>query len=286
MRLSFVAIMAAAPAALGCTGAVAGADDVDAEAISRTNAVVSVERTADPTEGVQAQASARFLRVSASTSTDEALSAVGAALDLPPLGTCAAVDSLADTRSAGSTPAPAPVVELVDVGNVSIEAAGGETLLWPRQLPDVTDVVSGVVYARAATDPSALPPSARYMVRVGGPGLAPLEMAAWAPGPADDIRVAGEDAGQVVASGASIDLSWDRSSAADDLVYVDVSPHDVRCVFADTGSANLSTVFLDEQGSLTVHRLHREWTSGWATRGIETAEVRFDFARRVGYTRR
>ncbi|HTQ46362.1 MAG TPA: hypothetical protein VMI75_26580 [Polyangiaceae bacterium] len=284
MRLSIVGLIAAAPAALGCTGAVAGADGVDAEPVSRTNAVVAVERTSDTAEGVQAQASARFLRVSAATSTDEALSAVGASLDLPAVGTCAAVETLQQARA--SAGAPAPVVELVDVGTVSIQAAGGETLLWPRQLPDVTDVVSGVVYARAAADPSALPPSERYLVRVGGPGLAPLEMAAWAPGPADDIRVAGEDAGQVVASGATIDLSWAATSAGDDLVYVDVSPHDVRCVFADTGSASLSTVFLDEQGSLVVHRLHREWTSGWATHGIETAEVRFDFARHVGYTRR
>jgi len=284
MRLSLVGLIAAAPAALGCTGAVAGADGVDAEPVSRTNAVVAVERTSDIAEGVQAQASARFLRVSASTSTDEALSAVGASLDLPAVGTCAAVGTLEQARGTAGT--PAPVVELVDVGTVSLEAAGGETLLWPRQLPDVTDVVSGVVYARAAADPSALPPSERYVVRVGGAGLAPLEMAAWAPGPADDIRVAGEDAGQVVARGATIDLSWAATSAGDDLVYVDVSPHDVRCVFGDTGSASLSTVFLDEQGSLVVHRLHREWTSGWATRGIETAEVRFDFARHVGYTRR
>lgn len=282
MRLSLVGLIAAAPAALGCTGAVAGAEGVDAEPVSRTNAVVAVERTSDPAEGVQAQASARFLRVSATTSTDEALSAVGASLDLPAIGTCAAVGTIDQVAGA----APAPVVELVDVGTVSLEAAGGETLLWPRQLPDVTDVVSGVVYARAAADPSALPPSARYVVRVGGPGIAPLEMAAWAPGPADEIRVAGEDAGQVVATGASLDLSWAASSAGDDLVYVDVSPHDVRCVFGDTGTASLSTVFLDEQGTLAVHRLHREWTSGWATRGIETAEVRFDFARRVGYTRR
>jgi hypothetical protein len=283
MRLSIVGLIAAAPAALGCTGAVAGADGVDAEPVSRTNAVVAVERTTDKTDGVQAQASARFLRVSAATSTDEALSAVGASLDLPAVGTCAAVETLEQARA--SAGAPAPVVELVDVGTVSVHAAGNETLLWPRQLPDVTDVVSGVVYARAA-DPSALPPSEQYVVRVGGPGLAPLEMAAWAPGPADDIRVGGENAGQVVASGATIDLSWAATSAGDDLVYVDVSPHDVRCVFADTGSASLSTVFFDEQGSLVVHRLHREWTSGWATHGIETAEVRFDFARHVGYTRR
>jgi hypothetical protein len=284
MRFSLVGLMAAAPAALGCTGAVAGADGVDAVPVSRTNAVVAVERTSDPTDGVQAQASARFLRVRASTSTDEALSAVGASLDLPAVGTCAAVSTLDQAR--GSAGAPAPVVELVDVGTVSLQAGGSETLLWPRQLPDVTDVVSGVVYARAAADPSALPPSERYLVRVGAAGPAPLEMAAWAPGPAADIRVAGEVAGQVLARGATIDLSWAATSAGDDLVYVDVSPHDVRCVFGDTGSASLSTVFLDEQGSLVVHRLHREWTSGWATRGIETAEVRFDFARRVGYSRR
>ncbi len=283
MRFSLVALIAAAPATLGCTGAVAGTEGVDAEPVSRTNAIVAVERTSDPVEGVQAQASARFLRVSATTSTDEALSAVGASLDLPAVGTCAAVGTLDQARGAVGA---APVVELVDVGTVSLEAAGAETLLWPRQLPDVTDVVSGVVYARAAADPSSLPPSARYVVRVGGAGMAPLELAAWAPGPADDIRVGGEDAGQVVASGATLDLSWATTSAGDDLVYVDVTPHDVRCVFGDTGSASLSTVFLDEQGALAVHRLHREWTSGWATRGIETAEVRFDFARRVGYTRR
>lgn len=284
MRLSLVALIVTAPAALGCTGAVAGADGVDAEPASRTNAVVAVERTSDPVDGVQAQASARFLRVSATTSTDEALSAVGAGLELPAVGTCAAVGTLdqTPTSAAGS----APTVELVNVGTVSLEAAGGQTVLWPRQLPDVTDVVSGVVYARAAADPSAFPPSTRYLVRVGGDGLAPLEMVAWAPGPADDIRVAGEDAGQVLASSAAIDLSWTTSSGGDDLVYVDVSPHDVRCVFGDTGSASLSTVFLDEQGALVVHRLHREWTSGWATQGIENAEVRFDFARRVGYTRR
>jgi hypothetical protein len=280
MRLHVLALLPFVPAALGCAGTVSGADSVDAEATATTAAVVSVERTTDPSDGSRAQASARFIRVAAPSSADDALRAIGAALDLPARGACASVASLAD----GATPTqPAPVVELVDVGAVSLEAAGVELRLLPRQLPDVTDVVSGVVYARGA-DPALLPAATRYVVHVAGsPSLGAFDLTATAPSDPAEVRIAGENpAGNLVVSGAAVDVTA-VPDGSDDLVYVDVRPNGVRCVLDESGHAAVSAVFFDDAGTLVVHRLHRE---GLRARGVDSGEVRFDFARSVAYARR
>jgi hypothetical protein len=269
-------------ATVGCTGTVSGAA-LDAEAATTTSAVVVVERTADAVQGARAEGSARFIRVASPSTLDDALRAIGAALDLPARGTCASVRALAGESAAAEV---APIVELVDVGAVSFVTNGVETRLMPRQLPDVTDVVSGVIYARAA-EPLLLPAATRYVVRVaGGQGLGGFDVTASAPDDPTSVRIAGEDAhGMVVATGAAVDLAWPADAADDtsrDLVYVDVRPNGVRCVFGNTGHAVLSTILLDEAGTLIVHRLHRE---ALRAPGIDSGEIRFDFARSVAYTR-
>ncbi len=146
MRLGLLTALVLVAPALGCTGAVSDpAGPIDAEP-STTSAIVIVERTVDPTGGPRAEASARFVRVAAPSSAREALRTIGAAVDVPAPGACVSLAALAG----GASAAAAPSVELVDVGAVSLEVNGLETHLVPRQLPDVTDVVSGVVYARAA----------------------------------------------------------------------------------------------------------------------------------------
>jgi hypothetical protein len=267
-------------AAAGCAGNVSGVPG-DAEAASTTSAVIVVERTIDAVQGSHAEGSARFVRVAAPASVDDALRAIGAALELPARGACATVRSLAS--GGGTAREVAPVVELLDVGAVSVKADGVQIHLLPRQLPDVTDVVSGVVYARAA-DPSSLPASTRYVVHVaGGQGLGPFDMAAVAPSDPSAVHIAGEDEhGTVLASGSTVDLAW-TADGADDPVYVDVRPSGVRCVFANTGEAAVSTLLFDDAGTLVVHRLHRE---SLRLPGIDSGEVRFDFARSVAYLRR
>ncbi len=166
MRLGGLALLMAGGAVAGCTGAVSApgvAGDAESVVVT-TSAVVIVERTVDATQGVRAAASARFVRVASPSSMLDALHAIGAAGDLPARGVCATLTSLTGGVAAEDPP---PVVELVDVGAVSLEAGGAETRLVPRQLPDVTDVVSGVVYARA-TDPTLLPAASRYGVNVAG----------------------------------------------------------------------------------------------------------------------
>ena len=285
MRPFSLAVVPLFCAALGCAGAVSGsAEGVDAEASTTTSAVVAVERSADSTEGSRAEASARFIRVTAPSSAGDGLRAIGAALDLPAVASCASIASLASAPVA-----QAPVVELLDVGEVTLLADGVETRLAARQLPDVTDVVSGMVYARA-TEPSLLPAATTYVVRIaGGHGLDPLEVAAAAPGDPGDVHIAGEDVpGTLMATGASVDLSWAVSASppaelSDDVIYVDVRPNGVRCVLdQSTGRGSVSTVFLDDAGTLVVHRLRR---SALSARGIDSGEVRFDFARTVTYLR-
>jgi hypothetical protein len=162
--------------------------------------------------------------------------------------------------------------------------------LVPRQLPDVTDVVSSIVYARAA-DAALLPADTSYLVHVsGGPNVDPLDVSASAPGDPSDVHVAGEDTkGILVAAGAWVDLTW-AADRADDVVYTDVQPASLRCVLgvgtADGKGlvhASLSASLFDDAGTLVVHRVRRE---SFRARNLESGVVRFDFSRSIAYARR
>ncbi len=288
MRAGGLALLVMGTAVGGCAGTVSGSGAPgDAEPSASTSAVVIVERTVDATQGTRATASARFVRVSTPSSRLEGLRAIGAAGDLPARGACATVTSL---TGGVATDEPAPVVELVDVGTVSLIAGSTETRLVPRQLPDVTDVVSGVVYARA-TDPAGLPAGVRYAVHVGGrTDLGAFDVSAVAPADPADIHVAGENPdGSLVVVGRepALDLTW-APDAASDVVYVDVQPAAVRCVLGGgeggggDNHGSLPASLLDDRGSLVIHRLHRE---PLRAQGLEGGEIRFDFARSVAYVR-
>jgi hypothetical protein len=272
--------------ALGCTGAVSDPATGDAETARTTSAVVIVERAVDATGTPRVETSARFARVPLGTATRDALRTIGAAFDLPPPGSCAGIAALAGGAAGGAT----PVIELVDVGAVSLETSGRETHLVPRQLPDVTDVVSGVVYARTA-DPALLPASARYLVRVSGsPDVDAFEVVATAPADPADVHVTGEDAAGVsVPAGAPIDVAW-TPGVADDSLYIEVQPAGFRCTLEDTAGApgesahaSVPASLVDEAGTLVVHRVHREVLTA---RGLEGGEIRFDFSRSIAYLRR
>ncbi len=272
-------------------------DLADAEAATTASslAVVVVERTAMPGDTAHAEAVARFVRMRSGAVDDDALRMVGANVDMPALGTCAVVSTLA------RAPRFARAVELVDVGSVTLESNGVATMLPARRLPDVADLVSGVVYARAADD-DAMPARGRYDLKIAGsPDVAPFVMSGFAPGEPSDLRVAGHDTqkGAIVglAVASPVELTWEPG-AADDAIYVDLvsdsvaglgaapsSASSVRCLFADNGRAVLAPSAFGalEDGVLSIHRVHRE---PFRTRGVDAGEVRFDFARAVLFSRR
>jgi hypothetical protein len=291
---------------MGCAGTVAGAPGTSDAETPGTSAVVLVERTLDATEGSRAEASARFIRVAGSSAAG-ALETIGAALDLPPRGSCASVTSLA--AGALSDGAERALIELADEGSVSIDTGDAPARLAPRQVPDVTDVVSGIVYARAA-DPSLFPAAVPYVVHVtGGPDLDPIDAPATAPGDPTDVHLVGEDGsgGAQLASEGPIEFDWPASAGAPgDVLYADVRPvggSGVRCALApdedaagdggDAQNAGVSRAVVpaaslyDEHGPFTagtvvIHRVHRE---AFHARGLVSGEVRFDFARSIAYKR-
>jgi hypothetical protein len=280
MRACSPFLLSLLPALAGCAGNVSGSAS-DAETATTTSAVVVVERASDATEGSLASGSARFVRVAAPASVDDALRAIGAFLELPATGTCA--DLIALSGRNGRT-SPVPVVELVDVGAVWLEVGGISTHLLPRQLPDVTDVVSGVVYARAA-EPALLAADTGYVIHVaGGRDLAAFQVRASAPEDPSNVRIAGEnDSGVVTVAGSMLDFSWSASAdASNDLLYVDTRPDGIRCVFDNVGHAAVPTSLLGNAGTIVVHRLHRD---ALRAPGVDSGEVRFDFSRAVGYVR-
>ena len=283
-RTTSAVALVALLAAVGCSAPVAASSEAaDAEATSPAAAIVVVERTSGPGDGTRAEAIARFVQMRSGTVDEQALRMIGAAVDFPALGACAQVGR-------GWGDAPARAVKLADVGGISLEANGVKTSLAARQLPDVADLVSGVVYTGRGEN--ALVPQARYSLRsTGTTEVEAFEVLTTAPAEPSDVRVASQDgrALVVLTPGAAVDVSWEPG-ATDDLVYVDVASKDVgtpvmRCLFTDTGKASLASAAFGtvDEGTLSVHRLHRE---GFRVRGLESGEVRFDFARAVAFSRR
>ncbi len=294
-------VLSLAALTLGCTGNVAASGETaDAEA-SAITAVVVVERTSgnalNQAENARGEAVARFVRMRSGAVDDDALRSVGAAVDFPALGTCTRLSS-------GGGPTVFHALDLMDVGAVSLETEAAKTSLVARRLPDVADLVSGVVYTVRVRDDDrvAFPVRGHYVLRAAGsPDLdvAPFAVESTVIGEPTDVRVGGLEphAGEklLVPATRLVDVTWTRPSTnasttdgeSDDLVYIDVtsaSAATTRCLFADNGRAILSgSAFGDGDGTVTTHRLHREV---FHARGIDAGELRFDFARAVAFRRR
>jgi hypothetical protein len=284
MRTSWIAATATlCCAAFGCSANVSAEAPPPSEGASSTAAIVVVQRTID--ESASAETVARFLRVPGGAASDDALRLVGAPVDFPAAGACVSVGN--DSPTSGVDPAIS--VELLDVGTVAVAANGLETTLLARQVPDVVDLVSGVVYARAA-DVDQLPAVAPYELRVTGSAATggPFVIAADAPADLVALAVSRQDTRAVtLAAGASVDLEWSPGSA-DDLVYVDMDASErmptLRCAFADaSGRGSIAAALVPDSGTLSVHRLRR---THFSAQGVDSGEMRFDFARVVAFSHR
>ncbi len=284
------AIGIASAALMGCSASVGAATDVDAESTTPSTAVIVLERTTQATpagETVRAGAVARFVHTRWGAVDDHALRTVGAHVELPALGSCAAIASGDDVAARG--------VDLADVGAVVVEGPAGRAALSPRQVPDPVGRVTGVFYVSPSDVAHVTAPGARVALRVSGSAeVSPFTAQAQAPADLADVRLGAQDLarGAVVlplVATPSVDLAWEPSDDPRDVVYVDVtgsagSRSTTRCAFADTGHASLTAaLFVVDEGTIAVHRLHRE---KFAARGIEPGELRFDFARVATYTRR
>jgi hypothetical protein len=266
-------------AGLGCSAnVVATPEAADADATTSSAAFVEISRTG----GEASRVAARFARVRGGAIGDQEMDLLRVTLPLPALDTCAVASA---PRKSAEAPSPR-AVELADVGALSVEAGGSSQTLAARQLPDVLDLVSGVVY----TGEAPLPARGRHELRASGRpelDMPAFSISAQAPGELADVRVAGQSGGAITLPAGAVELSWE-AGAPDDLVYVDIASRGqttLRCAFADAGHAVVpaSALAQAEDGTMTLHRLHRE---SFHVRGIDRGEVRFDLAKTITFSRR
>ena len=292
MRASLSTLALAPLAALlaACSAPLApgGAGDSflhDAAEGASSAALVVFERTVTADDTAHASTVARFIKMRSGAVDEQTLRMVGATLDLPALGTCGGAGATAsDGDQAGDGPR---AVELLDVGSVAIEAAGTHTTLEARSLPDIVDLVTGVLYSTRATALDALPGRGIYLLHSAGSSgaidvehnVAPFDVSATAPGEPSDLRIDGQDAratdGVTLKAGGGVDLAWELgdTSDPDDVVYVELiagrsasadtatdrpgGPSgpivaNVRCLFADRGVAAIpASAFVVAERELT-----------------------------------
>ncbi len=252
-------------------------DGVDAEVSSSTYALISVQRSGLSSQSPRAELVARFVRSKGEAGSTFA--ALSSSFVMPKVGTCSKLSALLPPSEDANG-----MIELLDVGRVEVASnASARSALEPRELPNLGDFARGTFYAHSGTH---VTPGARYDVVVGGSNdLGPLSVSAYAPHELTDVAFNG-----IVAEGSSINLpnggalrlTWSRSDASD-VLYVDTtgdqSHETTRCVFADTGAADV-TLPAAGSGQIEVHRLRRHLVSAPVA-----TEVRFDFYRSFAFRR-
>jgi hypothetical protein len=274
----------------GCSAPVV--DDVVSATGSTTEAIVLVERSAAEGGIVQTNVSAKFMRLSSGADPDLAERVVGGSwLDLPAPGECMFVAPF----GAAEEPALSGLgsIELLDVGDLTIQAGSKAVPLAARAFPDLGALVSGVFYTSRDAR-SDLPAPARYVLESTGSGsLDRFTIEAEAPAAPEDVRVGDVSfaEGVVLEEGVGAVVRWRagqteaRKSEAD-VVYVDLttaSGTGIRCSYSDTGEGAIPASFvggkawgaLPATATISVHRVRQgSFTAG----GIDAGELRFDLS--------
>lgn len=252
------------------------------EEAQRTFSVISVDRN-DPAS-VESQGSAsgvaRFISLPAYAETTRALELSGAALEIPAVDTCENSDDRQDLGASSAMDS----IELVEAGDVTIDAAGITTPLVPHAFPSVGSFASGVLYATRDRMSSALPSAVAYgITATGSSQLAPLHLAAEAPEVLSQVTVAGGALGDAIRleSSGAIDLTWQPGEQGD-FVYVELLGSDgspsVTCTFRDEAGAGTvpeGTFLGVGPGRLSIHRLRILQPDDGTP--LLSSELRFDF---------
>lgn len=267
----FMRLAALAPvgvlALAGCSVSAApeGSEADPGAATQSTAAIVVVERALGPGDVARGEVIARFARATRAGGEELRIAGVRA---IPAIGSCAPSDEL----DVATRP-----VELADVGVVTFESTGSRVALVPRKVPDPAGVISGVIYSARLAEADA--PAGRTEIRVTGGELEGVSATAFAPNDVTGLRADPSEGG--------LSVAWDRGDDARDVMVIDVSARGrgaVRCAFVDAGQAVVPSAWVSasDTGSLTLHRVRQR---PFRARGLDAAELRFDFSRSTTFGR-
>jgi hypothetical protein len=265
---------------VGCTGA--GPEvALDADVASRSEGIVFVERVSDGS-GARVHVGGRFFR-SQGVRTESLPELVGA----PP---SAAGVGCTERAAMGDGPdATQAEVQLLDVGAIDARADALAARMAPHRLPDLWNVVSGVVYGLDGE----LPSGAWQFTGAGDPVTqrGAFDVSGAPPEPIADLRL-GDDP-LPLANGAAaslprrggLSLRWARGSSADRIAVVFEGAGTMSCGARDDGAFDLDgpqvervRELLRQGGTVSVHRLR---VIPFAMGGIDRASLVFDQVVRV-----
>jgi hypothetical protein len=245
--------------ALGCTNPTDEGAGAESDT-SRTQAFVTIERGVDYT-GVQpqtkAQASARFLRSTAESSLKDAAELLGAAYHLPKAGSCISLDEQGTTL-----PTLSPV-ELLHVGDVSIEAGERETELRTRAYPDVAHLVSGVMYTSPGIAADGFPHQNPMTLHVSGSSeVIAYDVQFQRPELPQQVNINGQSLEKGTSTSFPLQVTW-AEGRENESYFVDVSAYQTgqtqrwRCQATNGGhQIVLPSTLVPNASSLTI-TLHR-----------------------------
>lgn len=278
-RFPWLASLVAVAGALGCTGA--GPDaTLDADVATRTEGVVFVERVSEA-GGTRVHVGGRFFR-SQGVSADSLPELVGA----PPGGAsvgCAERGAVAEALDSAHAE-----VQLLDVGAIEARSDTFSARMSPHRLPDLWNVVSGVVYGLDGD----LPLGAWQFSAAGDPATSrgAFDVSGAPPEAIADLRIGEAEVsspGSVVslARRGGLAVRWSRGAPADRVAVVFEGAGTMSCGARDDGSFDLDPAAADrvrellrQGGTVAVHRLR---TVPFAVSGIDRASLVFDQVVRV-----
>jgi hypothetical protein len=271
------------PALCACS-ATAEPYTTDAETGSKHALVhVSRDETVGDASSARAGALAGFVQIPATVDERSAMRLVGLGFEIPEAGQCAV-----RSAEAADPATPDAAVELLEAGDVTLDAAGSRVTLTPRALPTFNDLLSGVLYTTRDRDAAPLPAGAHYIVRSSGAeNVSAIVVAEDAPRLADSVTVGGVPLTEIkpISINQPIDLTWTPGSASDDIL-VQLSSADggtsLDCAFRDesgVGTIPAQTFGARGVGTLTIRRIR---VHEFQISGLSRSELRFDFGLTAG----
>lgn len=276
---------------IACSASVSSEQAEQGDAPGITRSTIRIERSSSPAgESTRAYALARFARISDAQPT-RTLELLGLKESYPELGSCYQADFAGDPALAGLG-----WVELLEAGEITINAAGQTTTLAPISFPSVKNLVSGVVYSSRSQAAEPLPEAEAYRISAAGSSsLSPFELQAEAPASLSELFVQDTPFAELseVSLNQSLDLSWAPGSTADleasgeayfaDQVVLELSDgySTLVCSFSDqAGSASIPAAqlkgFTASQDFATLS-LHRIRTVKFSVEELNDSELHFDF---------
>jgi hypothetical protein len=252
-------------------------------------AFIAMEQVSTTSLEGRAIATARIIRTPSAPLDETSLHMAGVTLPLPSPNHCVSLEELRrpnlDQRRARQA------LQLLDIGAIVLENQGTISALNARPIPDVTGLISGVLYTLQLNSES-LPTTGSYTVLFEAKSRqedSPIVLRAEAPGYPLGLKVAETELARGAATlvtGGPLSFQW-LPGRPEDLIYIDIMPKavagsanstaGVRCSFQDMGQATIPPWTNDQldESTVLVHRLHRE---RYQPKGFAAAELRFDQA--------